>query len=484
MLEWIVLSPVAASAFCARFSKKPEWAERAALLGAFGSLLFLAVAIATGIDRDQFGLLRLDALSLFFTAITAVVSTLVFAYSIGYMRREVEEGAVKPEQLYKYYAIMSLFLSAIYLATLAANLLIIWAAIEATTLTSVFLISFYNTRESIEAAWKYFIICSLGITVALVGLMILGYGVVQAGLPMDFSWGSLLLNAPNVDPLFLKIAFAFILVGYGTKLGMAPLHVWLPDAHSQAPTPVSALLSGVLLNMALYAILRILPLINTDADAASFASTAMLFFGLASLALASMRLYSQSNFKRLLAYSSTENMGIALIGLGIGGPLGIFAALLHVLSHSLVKPLAFFLGGAISLAYGTKEIQKITGAAQEFPFIGQMFLLSMIGLAGSLPFGIFFSEIALLTAALAAGQYGVAGAVILLTIVAFGSFLSKASGMAYGPAPSKTERHPIDKSSIAAIVMLFIIAAVVGMAAPFLLQDFIRSAASAALGGF
>lgn len=487
MLEWIILFPVLASLACLLFERKPAWAEKTALAGVFLSLLTL-VLVASGFSAGKtvtafFGLLTLDAVSLLFTFLTAVVSLFVFMYSIGYLRREVLEGVIEQSRLSRYYALLSVFLATMFLATLASNLLVIWAAVEATTLTSVFLISFYNRKESIEAAWKYFIICSLGITVALIGIIILGYGFASLGLTAEFTWSAFAAMAAGINPFFLKIAFAFMLVGYGTKMGLVPLHVWLPDAHSQAPTPVSALLSGVLLNVALYAILRAYQIVSPNLEAAHFASALLVFFGLLTLGLASLRLYFQENVKRLLAYSSVENMGIVALAAGIGGPLGFMAALLHVTAHSLVKPLAFFIGGILSLNYETKDIRFIRGAARAVPVFGLLFVLVALGVAGSLPFGTFFSEVALLAAALSSGQSIAALLLVVFASIAFGSLLLKSTSMAFGEPTGGVRRWHPHESMTYAVFGLLGLAVIFGLFMPEPFLSVIQSAAASLSGG-
>jgi len=490
MIEFVVLIPVIAALACFLPRLSPRHAEAIAISAAFLSSAALVASVALAGDISQspitglFGAIRIDALGLLFTAVTSTVALFVFAYSPGYMREEVREGVVEDSRAGRYYAFMLFFLASMLIVTMASDLLTTWAALECTTLASVFLISFYDNRESVEAAWKYFIICSLGITIALVGLMILAYGMQQAGVQESFAWENALANAQAINPLYLKIAFAFIFVGHGTKVGLVPLHVWLPDAHSQAPTPVSALLSGVLLNAALYSILRLYPIAAQNPETATFISSLFIFFGVISLVLASLRLYSQENYKRLLAYSSVENMGIICLGMGIGGPLGLLAALFHVVSHSLVKPLAFFMGGIVSLAYGTKEISKIGGICQKMPIFGQLFVLVNIGITGSIPFGTFVSEIILLAAALSTGNFAIAAMLVIFTTVAFGSFLLKSSRMAFGPSTgnprSKYEASPLMK---AAVYGLFLLAVAAGMLAPQFLIGLIQPAISVLLRG-
>lgn len=486
MLEWIIVFPALASVVCLFLGHKPDWAEKAAVLSAALSLTAI-VWISNGFHRvgpvtSFYGQLYLDSVSLIFTGLTALVALFVLVYSVGYMRHEVAQKAVKAGALARYYALLCAFLATMLLASLASNLLVIWAAVEATTLASVFLISFYNKKESLEAAWKYFIICSLGITVALIGIIILGYGAASAGYPADFSWINFSEAAVRISPLFLKIAFAFIFVGFGTKMGLVPLHVWLPDAHSQAPTPVSALLSGVLLNVAFYAVIRGFMVISKNPEAATFAAMLFTFFGLLTLALTSLRLYFQDNYKRLLAYSSSENMGIAALAFGIGGPLGVLASLWHVLAHSLVKPLAFFIGGLVSHVYGTKEIHRIRGAATAVPVFGLAFILVTLGVAGSLPFGTFFSEISLITAALSKGKPELAVLVIGFTTIAFASFLIKSGAMALGPKPEGVKPQRAGWAMAAAISGLFLLAILVGLFLPSNIGQTVQSAVLLLLG--
>ncbi len=489
MLEWVIFAPIIAAIACVLFRHHQNILEASALCGAAASLTALILSvissdIAAHPISALWGVLYLDPLSLLFTLMTGTIAVFVFAYSRGYLRAEVSEGVIGADKLWIYYTLSLLFFASMQLATMSADLLVLWAAVEATTLTSVFLISFYGNKESVEAAWKYLLICSLSITIALVGLLVLGYGMQQAGRPESFAWRDIIAGASVINPLYLKIAFAFIFVGYGTKVGLVPLHVWLPDAHSQAPTPVSAFLSGVLLNSALYAILRVYPLVAQNPQTASFISSLFLLFGSLSLILASLRLYSQDNYKRLLAYSSVENMGIVALGVGIGGPLGLLAALFHVVSHSLVKPLAFFLGGIVSLTFGTKDISKITGIAQALPGMGQLFLLVNIGIAGCLPFGTFISEVILIAAALSTGNILIAVLLVVFTTIAFGAFLHKGSHMAYGPRPPRQAHHySPDLLTKLTVWGLFILALCGAIFAPLVISHLVNPAVQVLLRG-
>lgn len=484
MLEFAIALPVAGAllAFLLK-NRSPFWSGLAATAFAFLSLVAIAIAanevVQSGSAVREYGLLYLDALSGLFAIVATIVAVLVLVYSQGYMKHEVDAGIVSANRLGNYYALLCLFLASILCALLASNMVMVWAAIEATTLTSVFLISFFNKPKSVEAAWKYFVICSVGITLALIGVIILGFGLSKAGLHPEFDWVEVAKNAALVDPILLKIAFAFIFVGYGTKMGLFPLHIWLPDAHEQAPTPVSALLSGVLLNIAFYAILRAFEIMQANAQAFAFASSLFLGFGLASLGFAALRLYSQKNFKRLLAYSSVENMGVASLAIGLGGPLGAFASIFHIVSHSLVKPLAFFAGGAISQAYGSREVKDVKGAISAMPFVGTIFLISAIGVAGSLPFGTFFSEVSLFAAALYTNRLDIAILTAIFLAISFAVLLSKASEMSFGQESSNAKPFKQSPSVTVAIAALFLLACIAALIPPNALIALVLSAANA-----
>lgn len=490
MLELIILAPLACGVLAYALSRNfgTRAAEYSALLGSFLSLAFASVSINALISGGKAlsalgGFLYMDSLSAIFTGLTSLVSFIVFIYSIGYIRREVEHGEVPESRVGLYYTLLSVFLSTMLASTLASNLIMVWAAIESTTLASAFLISFYNKRESIEAAWKFFLINSVGITIALVGILIFGVALSKGGEAINLDIPSLLATASAIDPTLMKIAFAIVLVGYGTKVGIVPMHTWLPDAHSQAPTPVSAILSGVLLNIALYGILRVYQIALDIEGVASFASSLFVFFGMISLGLASMRLFYQSNMKRMLAYSSVENMGIALLAFGIGGPLGVFAALFHLMAHSLAKPLAFLTGGAVALAYGTKEMDGIKGAASAMPFFGILLVIALLGIAGSVPFGTFFSEIALIGAALAAHDFLVATLAIIFIAIAFGTMLYKGGSMAYGEKPEGMHKFKPDITMTIAIAALFLLSVYLAFGAPAQAMSLIESSAKLLVKG-
>ena len=442
MLELIVLPPIIAGALAFIFHRNPRQVEAIAFVGALLAAFFAALSVNAFLGtevgfRDFYGLFYLDAVSGLFTILTAVVACFIFLYSVGYIRHEVKENTVEKDQIGLYYGLLSFFLAAMLIATLATHPVVMWAAIEATTLASVFLISFYQNSSAIEAAWKFFIINSVGILLALAGILFLMFALLPPGATSGGDWDSLMIVQEGANLLFLKIAFAFIIVGFGTKVGLVPLHVWLPDAHSQAPTPVSAILSGLLLNIAFYGIVRTYQVVAPYDSMVGFASGLLIGFGLLSLAIGSLRIYFQHNIKRMLAYSSVENMGIVTLAFGLGGPLGIAAALFHMVSHSLAKPLAFFGSGIIAFAFKTKEMPYISGAAQVVPLVAIPFVFIAIGLAGSPPFGTFLSELGVMAVSLSTGQMAVAALFIIFTTITFASLLYRVSSMCFGPTPKE-----------------------------------------------
>ena len=487
MLELIILPPLLAGILAFAFQKNPRRVEAIALAGSFFAAFFALLSVAGFLQsgapfRDFYGLFYLDAVSSLFTVLTSVVAFLIFLYSIGYIRHEVKEKTVGADQIGMYYGLFSFFLAAMLTSTLTTHPVVMWAAIEATTLASVFLISFYQTSSSIEAAWKFFIINSVGILLALAGILFLLFALLPPGSTAGGEWDSLLVVHQGVNLLFLKIAFAFILVGFGTKVGLVPLHVWLPDAHSQAPTPVSAILSGLLLNIAFYGIVRTYQVVAPYDSMAQFASGLLIGFGLLSLAIGALRIYFQHNLKRMLAYSSVENMGIVALAFGFGGPLGIAASLFHMVSHSLAKPLAFFGSGIIAFAYKTKEISLIGGAAQVVPLVAIPFVFVAAGLAGSPPFGTFLSELGVLAVTLNAGQWAVAFLFIVFTTVAFASLLYRASAIAFGKKPEGVAAFAPDRSMMLAFTALLALTIYMGIMPPAEFLKLLDMAVRAILG--
>ncbi|MGE5577257.1 MAG: hydrogenase 4 subunit F [Syntrophothermus sp.] len=410
--------------------------------GATGTLVLgirLAVEVfARGPVKSGSGALYADALSAF---VVLIVSALGFAsalYSVGYMNREIQEGAVVARRLGRYYLWLHIFVFTMLFVAIADNLGVMWVAIEATTLASALLVAFYNKEASLEAAWKYIMICTVGITFALFGTILTYYSSLSAlgearGV---LNWSTLVKVADKLDPKMIKLAFIFVLIGYGTKAGLAPMHTWLPDAHSQAPSPVSALLSGVLLNCALYGILRF-HIITIKTVGPAFSSQLLLIFGLLSIGVAVPFLLLQHDFKRLLAYSSVEHIGIITAGIGIGGTLGLYGALLHLFNHAFAKSLMFFVAGNITQYYNTKKIARIRGVAQAYPVAGALLLLGAFAIAGSPPFSPFLSEFAIVSAGFAGGHAAAAVLFLFFLALVFGGVIYYVTNMAFGAPPPR-----------------------------------------------
>lgn len=410
------------------------------LLGAGVSLaLGLAVAFevfAGGPIEDLSGALRLDALGALLVGIITVVGFFASAYSVGYMKHELESGAVGEKKLKRYYLGLQVFIFTMLIVPSVSNLGMMWAAVEATTLASALLVGFYGKKSSIEAAWKYVIVCTVGITFALLGTVFLYAAAGGSAGGRGLFWPALVSAASAMDPKLLKLAFVFALVGYGTKAGLVPMHTWLPDAHSQAPTPISALLSGVLLNCAVYGIIRFHTLASLGLGPA-FSSNLLLYFGLASMGVAAPFILLQHDFKRLLAYSSVEHIGIIAAGIGFGGTLGLYGAMLHMVNHALAKSLLFFLVGDITQKYGTRKIRRIEGLLRAMPITGTLFLAAIFAITGSPPFGVFLSEITILSAGFARGSLIPSALFILFVALVFTGAIYYAGRMAFGGLPRR-----------------------------------------------
>ncbi len=335
-----------------------------------------------------------------------------------------------------FFVLFHLFIFTMLLAVTTDNVGVMWVAVEGTTLATVFLVNLHNTRTSLEAAYKYLIISSIGIALAFMGTVLMYYAGASQGGEVAVQWTWLRDAAPRLNPQIVRLAFIFILVGYGTKAGLAPMHTWLPDAHSEAPAPISALMSGVLLNVGLYALLRFKAVVDLAAGA-EFASHLLLALGLLSLAVAALFLLTQRNYKRMLAYSSVEHMGIVCLGLGFGGYWGVLGALMHVVNHALAKSLLFILSGNILLKYRTTEIGDVRGLLRAAPLTGAAFLAGTLALIGLPPFAPFISEFIIIRAGLESSAAWVAVAAVALVAVAFAGMLASVNRMMYGePAPA------------------------------------------------
>ncbi|MBI1728981.1 MAG: hydrogenase 4 subunit F [Candidatus Rokubacteria bacterium] len=379
--------------------------------------------------------LRADALSTLLALCVSVVGALAAWLGPGMGGDDGYDGA----QARRFRIFANLFTSMMLFAVVSNNVGFMWIAIEATTITSAMLIPLHVTKASVEASWKYILIGSVGIALAFGGT-VLGYFdfVNMAGhREAALNWTVLMASAPRLHPQVIQLAFVFILIGYGTKAGLAPMHTWLPDAHSEAPAPLSAMMSGVLLAVALYAVIRWEAVVNA-AVGTKFTDDLFIAMGLLSLAIGAFSLVVQRNYKRMLAYSSIEHTGLICVGLALG-PLGMFAAMLHLLNHTLAKSTMFFLAGRVLQRYRTTEISGVSGLLAAMPWTGGLFAAGVLAVIGLPPFGLFISEFALFRAGFAAGRPWLMGLVLALLAVAFVSMIGHLNRMLYGaPAAGVT----------------------------------------------
>jgi hydrogenase-4 component F len=422
--------------------------------------------------------LYVDGLSSYVAAIVSGSAFVVSLYSLGYLRRQVQRRKVDARQLWLYYLLLNVFVFTMMLVLLSNNLGFLWIGTEATTLATAFLVAFYERESSIEAAWKYVIICSVGIALALFGIILTYFSALHVVPPTAnaLNWSTLMLSAKDLDPAVLKLAFIFLLVGFGTKAGLAPMHTWKPDAYSQAPAPISALMAAGLVNVALYSLMRFFILTNT-AVGGGFAPTLFMIFGLASMGIAVPFIWLQTDFKRLLAYSSVEHVGIIIFAIGLGTPLAYFGALLHLLNNAIAKTLLFLTVGNVRMAYNSRLVRKVTGAIKVIPVSATLLIAGVFALTGWPPFGIFVSEFTIVSASFAGGN--VAAGFFFLAFVAavFVGFIYYTARMVLGEP-----RTPVTGQDAGALslVLLCLLAAgllLLGLYLPRELQQSIQNAA-------
>jgi hydrogenase-4 component F len=444
-------------------------------LGTFVAAVALTARVARDgpllvLDQQFF----VDPFNVFLVALTAFVGFTTAVFSQPYMRIEQERGKLTTGRLRLYHAMYQLFSFTMLVALLTNNMGILWVAMEAATLTTVLLVSLYRTPASLEAAWKYFILCGVGIAQALFGTILL-YFAAEKLLGAEgraLLWTELNAVKGGLEPTVLSLSFVFLLVGYGTKVGLVPLHNWLPDAHAEGPTPVSAVLSGLLLNVALYAVVRCKVLVDGAAHS-GMAQTLMMGFGLLSVVVAAFLLSRQRDVKRLFAYSSIEHMGIITFAFGMGGPIANFAALLHMTVHSLTKSAIFFAVGHAAQKAGTQIIDDIRGLVTISPAIGWGLAVGTLAILGLPPFGVFASEFLILTTAMREQPWATPFLLLALGI-AFASVFSKLQPMVFGEAT--LSRLPHRPAMLPVFVHLALVL-MLGLWTPPFLADWYRQAA-------
>src|SRR5271157_746131 len=479
-MEFLLLlaSPLAGALLLGAFGAR-RWAPE--LNVALSLATFLAACALTArvvgegnllVAREQF---FIDPFNVFLVTLTALVGLTTSLFSRPYMRIEAEHGRLSAARLRLYHSMYQLFITTMLIALTTNNMGLVWVAMEAATLSTVLLVTLYRTPASLEAGWKYFILCGVGISQALFGTILLYFAaekVLGSEGVSALLWTHLNTVKGQLEPAVLGLAFAFLLVGYGTKVGLAPLHNWLPDAHAEGPTPISAVLSGLLLNVAMYAVVRCKILVEGSLRSA-LPSRMMMGFGLLSVVLAAFFLWRQRDVKRLFAYSSIEHMGIISFAFGMGGPVANFAALLHMTVHSLTKSSIFFTVGHAVQKAGTQLIDGIRGLITLSPLIGWGLALGSLAILGMPPFGVFASEFLILTSAMREQPW--ATPFLLLALgVAFAAVFSKVQPMVFGEA--KAARLPHRPAMLPVFVHLGLVL-MLGIWIPPFLADWYRHAA-------
>jgi len=433
----------------------------------------------------SYRMLYVDHLSAVLLSIVAMLTFTSTLFSLSYMEKELVNGHITFNMLRRYYGLFNVLIVTMISVLIVGNLGLMWVAVEATTLASAFLVAFYFNHSALEAAWKYVMVCTVGICLALLGTTLLYYAQVSVvGSDVQaLSYLDLKRISLEFDPTIVKLAFMFILIGYGTKVGLAPMHTWLPDAHSQAPSPISALLSGVVLSCAAYAIMRNLIVVQAVVNH-EFLQYLLIGFGVFSIAIAIPFILVQHDLKRLLAYSSVEHMGIVILGIGIGTPLSIYGALLHMINHAIAKSALFYMAGVISQEYQTKHIARIRGLVSTMPLVGTLFIITILAITGTPPFGIFISKFIIIQAAFASGRMLLGSGLLLLLAGIFAGMVYYCLTMAFGAKPKyRAATVSIGKPAVMAMVISVGFIIVTGLYIPTWLNDMLYKAASIVMGG-
>ena len=430
----------------------------AARLNVLAALLTFLAAFSLFFHRPETGpYVLIDDLNSVFIVLATFVGFTTSVFSASYIEHEVETGRLTPARLRFYHAMYQVLIFSMNLALITNNIGVMWVGIELATLSTVLMVGVYRTHEALEAAWKYFILGSVGIALALFGTILI-YMTAEPAMgsgPNAMVWTDLLARAASFDPAFLNLAFVFLLLGYGTKVGLVPMHAWLPDAHAEGPTPISAVLSGLLLNVALYALLRFKILLAANPGALA-PGPLMIALGLASLVFAAFMLYRRRDIKRMFAYSSIEHMGIITFAFGMGGPLANFAGLLHMSLHSLTKSAIFFAAGGIAQAKGTQNMADIGGLTTTNPVLGWGLVLGVVAVAGLPPFGLFMSEF-LVIGSTFARQPLLAVLVVLGILIGIGALFLRINSVAFGEP--RGQNHKVKASYIPMFVHLALVLA-------------------------
>ncbi len=452
-----------------------------AILGLSGAIAHRVSAVGA---VSALGLLRADDVSVVFLLLIGVLAVPTSIVSAAWMRREVERGEIREELLRYYHSLVHAFLGTMLVTVLSDNLGILWIAMEGTTITSAVLVGFHGQRQSLEAAWKYIIVTTIGISFGLFGTVLV-YGAAahaQGGVFAGaMNWSSIAAIAHRLDPGIVRIGFVFVVVGYGTKAGLAPVHMWLPDAHSQAPTPVSALLSGALIKCALLGIIRFYTIARA-ACGAEWCEGVLLTFGLISVVVATPFILAQHDLKRLLGYHSVEHVGIITLGLGFGGRIGTYGALLHVINHGVTKALAFLVAGDAIARYRSRDMRMMKGYLAIAPWAGTLLLMAAFSLAGTPPFSIFISELCVIRAGLGGGRYVLVAITLVMFVIIFAGLIHHVGQMVFGTETSTADGSRESVVPVCAMLLLAGIMVLLGVSMPGYLERVLSHATEIILG--
>lgn len=437
-------------------------------LAVLGLTVAIARRVAASGPVSAAGIFRADDVAVIFLLLVGLLAVAVSVATVGWMRQELARGHMRGDRLHYYYALVHAFIATMLVTVLADNLGVLWIAMEGTTITSALLVGFHGDKLGLEAAWKYIIVTTIGISFGLFGTVLV-YGAAahaQGGVfEGAMNWSSIVAISDRLDPGIIRIGFIFVVVGYGTKAGLAPVHMWLPDAHSQAPTPVSALLSGVLIKCALFGIIRF-HTIALSACGPEFSQGLLLAFGLISVVVATPFIIVQHDLKRLLGYHSVEHVGIVALGLGFGGRAGTYGALLHVINHGVTKALVFLVAGDVIGRYGTRDMRLIKGFLGIAPLAGTLLLMGAFSLAGTPPFSIFMSELIVLQAGITAGRYVAVAVFLVMVVIIFAGLIHHVGQMVFGKADGGPDRGHEALSPLLGALLLAAVMVLLGVWIP------------------
>ncbi|WP_040976648.1 hydrogenase 4 subunit F [Necropsobacter massiliensis] len=447
------------------------------------SLKVIAGVLAYGALTALGEWIYIDSLAAIFIGLIGIVGVLAGTYSIGYINTEAAQGHIDGQGYARYYGFLHLFFFTMLVSVTTNNLILMWVGIEATTLSSAFLVGTYKHRSSLEAAWKYIIICSVGVAFGLYGT-ILTFSDANSLLSdptQAIFWSAINQQAGGLNPTLMHLAFVFILIGFGTKCGLFPMHTWLPDAHSEAPSPVSAILSAVLLNCAMLVVLRYYILVS-KAVGPDYPQTLLLVFGLLSTGIASFFIIMQHDIKRKLAYHSIENMGLISFAFGLGGPIGMFAGLLHTITHSLAKALLFCASGNILLKYRSRDLRYVRGMWKVAPLTAVLFAGGALALGGVPPFGMFASEFAIIVAGIYTGNVWLAVLCLIFLTIALAGLTTMLLKTVLGQPTEGVEAGETDKTSLVVMAVYLLLLLMMGLYLAEPLLQLLKNAVGIILG--